>query len=314
MLWLSRSERLTFARREHTAALRARLPEIDRWDLPMWYVDWHAMRLICRQHSEYTMAEEWGDPLVFKAWYENQFITRTARPATRVRNPYCTHFGPQSTIYVRPTLWDFLQVRLPRVLTCPKPDTQALVQVSRYVTSSRIRFYLEHTRKMLMRRSARYMKLISGVRHRMPWTGAEEDYLRANVGRLLVETMAAELGRTKNGVYGKLVRMGLHTPDPVQPWTEAENARLAQYVGATEAELIEAFPGRAVHSVRTRMCARGLTSSRARPEDETRAVMEYVAGRRTMRELRAEFPHRPHHLLLKQASDLRQKVFNVNEE
>ena len=311
MRWPTVQEQATFARREHTQLLASTLPEIDRWSPPRWYLDWQTIRLLCVQNREYTMAEVWLNPKNFRRWFERQRVAPLSRLSCRLRMPESTVFGPRTCVYVSVAEWEFLQNSLPKLLSQPHPSLNSVAQLARRSVSSRVSWYLlQIKRKLQIRRSREMQSRL--VRHRMPWLEWEEKYLTDNVENLLIETMAAHLGRTYNSVNNKLKNMGLRIPRMDYGWTTTEERWLRENPTASSEELIAALPRHNLGSIRKRMSDLGITNPQTRPEAETRAVLQYVLGSKTMKELRAEFPHRPHNLLLKQASHLRSRMLDIN--
>lgn len=311
MRWPTVQEQATFARREHNQLLASTLPGLDRWNPPRWYLDWHTIRLLCVQNKAYTMSEVWLNPKNFRRWFEKQHVTPASRLSCRLRNPEATTFGPRTCVYVSIPEWEFLQNALPKLLSQPRPELKTIAQLARRAKSSRVSWYLLQIKRKLQLRRAREMAS-RVTRYRMTWTEAEMQYLRDNVENLLIETMAAHLGRTYNSVNNKIKKMKLRVPRRDYGWTTGEERWLSENRHRSSRELQAGLPKHNLGAIRKRMSDLGLTQPIVRPEEETRAVLQYVMGSKTMKELRAEFPHRPHHLLLKQASHLRSRMLDIN--
>lgn len=311
MRWPTVQEQATFARREHNQLLASTLPGLDRWNPPRWYLDWHTIRLLCVQNKAYTMSEVWLNPVNFRRWFEKQHVTPESRLSCRLRNPESTNFGPRTCVYVSPAEWEFLQNSLPKLLTQINPGINSVAQLARRSRSSRTSWYLLQIKRKLLVHRARALRN-NLTRHRYPWLPSEEQYLRENVDNLLIETMAAYLGRSYHSVNGKIKKMGLRPARFDYGWTTTEECWLRENRHLSSQELEAGLPRHNLGSIRKRMSDLGLTESFLRPEEETRAVLQYVTGDKSMKELRAEFPHRSHILLLKHASYLRNKMLDIN--
>ena len=100
---------------------------------------------------------------------------------------------------------------------------------------------------------------MSALHSYRPWIEAEDDYLRANMGRPYRE-IAVKLKRTPDAVERHACRLGLTQPHRHRPWTKSELCSLAQSLACgTPAAEVAARLGRtvkAVHRAAARMRAR----------------------------------------------------------
>jgi len=98
------------------------------------------------------------------------------------------------------------------------------------------------------------------------WTKQETEYLKTYYGRVPLNTIAAELRRTKQAVISKATRLGIRPRRPARRWARSEIVYLRQHYKRMPTQQIAERLNRSANAVRAKARYEGLARSIPKPK------------------------------------------------